>query len=851
MFSNNDFINIDKLLSDKYDFYAHINEDKKETLDAHTNLCKKYFMKIDESKNLYEIFERILNLLFKDVSINFKKLYFKMIFSTISLHDTGKVNPNFQEDKMKNKIKFSERSNFNLLSSRHSIISAVFYIDYFLDEVLSMSKEERNSIMPFMFFNSYIISKHHGNMDEFYEYLDGFNEGDASKAIDALSNSYKDLFSKEFNLSCNKSVKMINFIKKHFFDNLDREKSLIVYTYERLLYSVLVACDYYATTEFMSGVEIKNFGDINEINEFYDVYKNTYVYKSIRDYENNDYKRKTSFDNVKDINILRDEMFLDSERELIDNIHNNIFFLEAPTGSGKSNVSMNLSFKLMEYNKKLSKIFYVYPFNTLVEQNINSIKKIFGADSDVFNNVTVINSISPIKMDKDNQLSNPYKYYQKALLDRQFLNYPFILTTHVSIFNTMFNSSRESIFGFHQFINSVVVLDEIQSYKNIIWTEIISFLKVYAKVLNMKIIIMSATLPDLNSLTDSSLNTVNLINDREKYFSNHLFKNRVKVNYDLLIDEFNLQMLYEHVKNNSKNHKKILIEFIKRQTAYEFYNMFAEDDEITSAIELMTGDDNSVERKRIIDRICSHDVEEKGIILVATQVIEAGIDIDMDIGYKDISKVDSDEQFMGRINRSCKKDGIVYFFNLDNMKVIYKDDIRADKEFSLLNDSMKDILVSKKFYDYYKLILESLKNNYNNTLNEDINIDEFFKKAGRLDFKEVEERMKLIDDDNWSMSVFLCYELQLDDKTVISGKDVWDDYKKLLMNNSIDYAEKTIKLSEITSKMNYFIYEIKKNDNFTYNDKVGSLYCIENGDEYFKNGKLDKEKFITGVGDFI
>ena len=851
MFSNNDFINIDKILSDRYDFYAHINEGKKETLDAHTNLCKKYFMKIDESKNLYEIFERILNLLFKDVSINSKKLYFKMISSTISLHDTGKVNPNFQEDKMKNKIKFSERSNFNLLSSRHSIISAVFYIDYFLDEVLSMSKEERNGIMPFMFFNSYIISKHHGNMDEFYEYLDGFNEGDASKAIDALSNSHKDLFSKEFNLSCNKAVKMINFIKKHFFDNLDREKALIVYTYERLLYSVLVACDYYATTEFMSGVEIKNFGDINEINEFYDVYKNTYVYKSIRDYENNDYKSKTSFDHVKDINILRDEMFLDSERELINNINNNIFFLEAPTGSGKSNVSMNLSFKLMEYNKKLSKIFYVYPFNTLVEQNINSIKKIFGADSDVFNKVTVINSISPIKMDKDNQLSNPYKYYQKALLDRQFLNYPFILTTHVSIFNTMFNSSRESIFGFHQFINSVVVLDEIQSYKNIIWTEIISFLKVYAKVLNMKIIIMSATLPDLNSLTDSSLNTVNLINDREKYFSNHLFKNRVKVNYDLLIDEFNLQMLYEHVKNNCKNHKKILIEFIKRQTAYKFYNMIAEDGESTSVVELMTGDDNSVERKRIIDRICSRDVEEKGIILVATQVIEAGIDIDMDIGYKDISKVDSDEQFMGRINRSCKKDGIVYFFNLDNMKAIYKDDIRADKEFSLLNDSMKDILVSKKFYDYYKLILQSLKNNYNNTLNEDINIDEFFKKAGRLDFKEVEERMKLIDDDNWSMSVFLCYELQLDDGTVISGKDVWDDYKKLLMNNSIDYAEKTIKLSEITSKMNYFIYEIKKNDNFTYNDKVGSLYCIENGDEYFKNGKLDKEKFITGVGEFI
>lgn len=40
----------------------------------------------------------------------------------------------------------------------------------------------------------------------------------------------------------------------------------------------------------------------------------------------------------------------------------------------------------------------------------------------------------------------------------------------------------------------------------------------------------------------------------------------------------------------------------------------------------------------------------KSVILVATQVIEAGVDIDMDIGYKDCSKLDSEEQFMGRIN---------------------------------------------------------------------------------------------------------------------------------------------------------------------------------------------------------
>lgn len=851
MFSDNDFVYIDKLLSDKYTFYAHINGNRKETLASHTYLCEKYFVKIDESKNLYEVFERVLDVLFENKSADFKNLYFKMIASTISLHDIGKINPNFQEAKMNNKIKFTVRPDFNLLGSKHSIVSSVLYIDYFLDDVFSLSKEEKKDIVVFLFLNSYIISKHHGNMDNFYDYLDSFYDGKPDKVIDIFTSSYEDALNHEFKFSRGKAEKMIKLIKKHFFEKLDNEKFLAVYTYERLLYSVLVACDYYATTEFMSNIATKYFGDITEIKEFYDVYKNTDVYKCIREYEDNHYKKSTSFDNIKDINILRDEMFLDSERELINNIDKDIFFLEAPTGSGKSNVSMNLSFKLMEHDKNLSKIFYVYPFNTLVEQNINNLKKIFGQNSDVFKRITVINSIFPISMDRSNEKSNSYEYYQKALLDRQFLNYPFILTTHVSIFDTMFNSSKESIFGFHQFINSVVVLDEIQSYKNIIWTEIISFLKVYAKILNMKIIIMSATLPDLNSLTGSSLNTVNLINNRDKYFSNPLFKDRVEVNYDLLNEDFDIEILYEHVKNSSRNHKKILIEFIKKKSAYEFYNQLTEDDEITSVVELMTGDDNSVERKRIIDRIYDKEAGERGIILVATQVVEAGIDIDMDIGYKDISKLDSDEQFMGRINRSCKNEGIVYFFNLDSMAVIFKNDFRANKEFSLLNDSMKEILISKKFNDYYRPILRCLKENCNDSYDEDISIDSFFKESGKLNFKKVEDRMKLIDDDNWNMSIYLCYNLQLDDETFIDGKDVWDDYKKLLMNNSMDYAEKTIKLSEIRSKMNYFIYEIKKNDNFTYNDKIGSLYCIEDGDEYFKNGKLDKEKFITGIGDFI
>lgn len=555
-------------------------------------------------------------------------------------------------------------------------------------------------------------------------------------------------------------------------------------------------------------------------------------------------------------------MFLDAEKELSKNKNEDVFFLEAPTGSGKSNVSMNLSFKLFEDNDTLKKIFYVYPFNTLIEQNLNTLNAIFEANNEVLNKIAVINSISPIKMDKDKKKDSNnednYEYYAKALLNRQFLNYPVILTTHVSLFNSMFNASKESAFGFHQLANSVVVLDEIQSYKNIIWTEIILFLKGFAKILNMKIIIMSATLPNLNILTNSKENTVKLIKDRNKYFINSLFKDRVKISYELIEEDDTINTLFEHVINNNCENKKILIEFIKKKSAYNFYrdlkDYIDKDDNIKCAVELMTGDDNSIERQRILKSIKSGDVEKEGIILIATQVIEAGVDIDMDIGYKDISKLDSDEQFMGRINRSCKKDGVVYFFNLDKTDGIYKNDVRVNTELSLLDEHMRDILIKKNFDDYYLPVIKLIQEKYNNTFN-DSNLEKFFKEdVGLLNFRAVEERMKLIEEDTWSMSIYLCRVIEKDEGNTtinIDGKEVWKNYKKLLTDNSMDYAKKQVELSEVKSKMNYFIYQINKNNDLLYNDKIGELYYIENGEKYFDDEKLNKEKFKKEVGLFI
>ena len=117
--------------------------------------------------------------------------------------------------------------------------------------------------------------------------------------------------------------------------------------------------------------------------------------------------------------------------------------------------------------------------------------------------------------------------------------------------------------------HSVIVLDEIQSYKNDIWSEIISFLKGFANLMHMKIVIMSATLPNLEVLTNNKMETVRLIEHREKYFNHKKFAKRVQADYSLLGYKITKEELQEHVLAQAQDGKKILIEFIKKKSAEE------------------------------------------------------------------------------------------------------------------------------------------------------------------------------------------------------------------------------------------------------------------------------------------
>jgi CRISPR-associated endonuclease/helicase Cas3 len=431
-----------------------------ETLIEHANLMLNYFYKIVNAKNL----EILIDNLIKKISAENFELIKEMLVNAVYLHDIGKKNPYFQANKMQNKY-FCEYFNATN-STSHSMYSSDLYIGYYsknyIDKIVSMGKKTKMMFILYAF--SYQIAKHHGALDEFKKY----------KINELIPQKYWTHLGK--------------FEIPHFE----------FYILNKLLFSLLISSDYYSTTTYKSGIEFNEFGLFNEktkaiLRDKFDIYKN-------------------SIKNGNGINELRNAIYVEAKNNLIKNINKYIFYLEAPTGSGKTITSINLALTILEKKTDINKVFYIFPFNTLVEQTKIVLNTIFAETLDM----EVINSITPIEEKSEDIQENEETKYNKAYVNRLFFHKPFIITTHVNFFNILFGTSKEDNFPLWQFANSVIILDEIQNYDNNLWMYMADFFDKYADLLNIKIIIMSATLPKLDYFLEKTTNFVDLISTNKK-----------------------------------------------------------------------------------------------------------------------------------------------------------------------------------------------------------------------------------------------------------------------------------------------------------------------------------------------
>ena len=781
-------------------FFAHTSSKyKSETLIEHSNLTLEYFEKIVKVKNLDSLIDKLI----KQIDYKNFTLIKEMFKNAVYLHDLGKINPCFQAKKMSNPL-FKEYEDCG--DSNHSKGGALSFINYYKPKIELYENDIEYFRLIYILYNfSYHIDKHHGRLNSIEEYF----ERDTIEHAD------------------------FNNAKKNVERYLNNKFEF--YILNKLLFSLLVSSDYYATSEYMTKLKTDDFGLFSQdekikLRDKFDAFKN-------------------GFPQAVGINKLRDEMFEEAQINLLKNLDKNIFYLEAPTGSGKTINSINLALELLQNDKNLNKLFYVFPFNTLVEQTKNVFDEIFKDEL----RIEIVNSITPLNV--INQEDEETKYIN-AYINRLFFHSPAIITTHVSLFNILFGTSKEDNFPLWQLANSVIILDEIQSYNNHLWWYMVDFFDKYAQLLNIKIIIMSATLPKLDYFLEQKNNFVDLISKekRDYFFQNKLFKNRVDVDFSYVNEKMDFEKLVEILESKIKTGQKFLFEFIKKQSAREFYNIVKEKYE--NVYEL-SGDDNKAYRQYVINK----SKEDDFIIIIATQVIEAGVDIDMDVGFKDISTLDGEEQFMGRINRSCTKSGSkVYFFDMDDVEKIYRNDNRLG--FDIKQEKYKLILQNKEFGEYYKEVLEVIHTKglrYNNGLLT--NYDHFTELLKKLNYKEIAKTMILINSQNFTL--YFPFKIEISkyngvkefkdidaiylSNGMLDGQKVWDEFRSL--SEIKNFTKMEFEKSKINSLMQFFTFNILKfNENqklpyFSY--EFGGYYFVQNYEEFIQDGKFDRAKYIA------
>lgn len=859
---------IKNYLLDAQNYYAHTpnlnkHNSKPELLDAHTELVLLYLKKLVTMHGLDLVIDNLINNLLaesnllgdKDVG-NFIKTLF---VNTIVFHDFGKINENFQANslKMNNPFFKGKEIENSPIGTNHSLLGAFIFVCKHLDEVENLfPKNQQGFVITSILVFSYPIFKHHSrqlNDDCTNEicFGNGFEIGFLKK--------YLDDFQLKVNPNLLKRLTDIQgifnnpFFKKHI-------NSFSLFSLLKLNYSLLTASDYLATNEYMSGFPIDDLGVLSK-KRIDDIYKfvsqnewmdehakrknyNKDTYQNLNECTSN----KPTEENGKNLNILRQQMAIELIKNVRKNHHNNLFYIEAPTGGGKTNLSLLAAVELLkQYEGKINKVFYVFPFTTLITQTYNTISETLGLSN---SEIVELHSKASLKVKESED--DEYGTDKKNYIDNLFVNFPFCLLTHIKFFDLLKTNEKEPNYMLHRLANSIIVIDELQSYNPKHWDKIIYFIKKYAETYNIKFILMSATLPKLDRLNIIRGQTSDFIyllpNAKTDYFLNPNFCNRVNFNFDLLkkknisLSEIADLLFTESEKfsyldfgeNKPSGSVYVIIEFIFKKTASEFYQIIQENNSFFDEVFLLSGTILEHRRKKIINFLKNNNNREKKILLITTQVVEAGVDIDMDLGFKDTSLIDSDEQLAGRINRNVnKKDCKLFLFNYNKEELIYGQDKRLEiTKRKISQEQYQHILNTKDFDLLYDLVLD--ERNEWNFKDMAVGFSEYEQKVKSLRFKSINQDFQLIEQKNITCFIplnvpisvngavdGLCESIFTDNDLMflkqynitptvnneIEGEKVFDLYTNFV-NNKIEFVAQRIKEKTLQGIMSKYTFSL-------------------------------------------
>ncbi len=311
------------------------------------------------------------------------------------------------------------------------------------------------------------------------------------------------------------------------------------------------------------------------------------------------------------------------------------FKLTVPTGGGKTLASLAFALNHAVHNN-LKRIIYIIPYTTIIEQNAQIFKDIFGEQNVLEHHCHFDWETMRNKYLDDDQTSSVYK---KLKLAAENWDIPIVVTTNVQFFESLFANRSSRCRKIHNLAKSVMIFDEAQMLPReymkpamaAIWELVINY--------GASVVFCTATQPNLERFLPEPVEIIELADDPSELF--HFYRRVNVVNLGTLTDE--------ELIGNIQNCEQVLCIVNTRHHASGLYR-------------LLPGNGNyhlstlmcPAHRKEKLSEIRLQLESGKFCRVISTTVMEAGVDLDFPVGYRALSGLDSINQAAGRVNRNMR-----------------------------------------------------------------------------------------------------------------------------------------------------------------------------------------------------
>ena len=405
-----------------------------------------------------------------------------------------------------------------------------------------------------------------------------------------------------------------------------------------------------------------------------------------------------------------------------------LFTLTAPTGYGKTLTALNFALK---FNK--SRIIYTLPFTSIIDQTYDIIAKIY-KNSDI----SVSKAHHKTTIDEKN-LTEEDRYSKIKFLMESFSGEINITTLYQLIFALFGNKNKDNV-KFNQLKNSVVIIDEAQAIPYKFRKDFILLCEIISQRLGTIFIFMSATMPVIKSENFKEISNLEYFSKQDRYVIKWL---------DISGEEGLLEKICETARDKNtlvvvNTIKKAQELFVKLRDKFSCFclNGYMYDDHKRATIEAV----------RCAINTNKDDPLASKILLISTQSIEAGVDLDFDVGFREVSPISSIIQTAGRVNRHFGEiRGELYVFPEISKftNLIYGDLYKVSG--TILEDFRRKEVRESEILE----ISNSFFQKVSAQLEQDTDESDIGKRIKKLEFEDINEEIKKVMDDNCKQTLII------------------------------------------------------------------------------------------------